>query len=150
MPSKKQRARERRAAARSRTHVDATRMPAHTRVYIAVGELIPELTDFAVQTTHGEVQDAITAAREQLAAGDDPAVVASVRESLTRYPRSTLVEWATSDSPPDEWGAWCTDVLLAAAYKHACDGEPIQMCRPGRELADRLAAMSAHDSSATA
>ena len=86
MPSKKQRARERRAASRSHTRVDATNMPEATRVYIAVGELIPELADFAVQTTHGEVQAAIAAAQEQLAAGDDPAVVASVRDSLTRYP----------------------------------------------------------------
>ena len=140
MPSKKQRAHERRAAARSHTRVDGTSMPDATRVYIAVGELIPELKDFAVQTTHGEVQDAIAAAREQLAGGDDPAVVASVRDSLTRYPRSTLVEWATSDAPPEGWGAWCTDVLLAVAYKHVCDGEPIVMCRPGRELADRLLA----------
>jgi acetyl-CoA acetyltransferase len=140
MPSKKHRARERRAASRPHTRVDATNMPEATRVYIAVGELIPELADFTVQTTHGEVQAAIAAAREQLAAGDDPAVVASVRDSLTRYPRSTLVEWATSASPPDEWGDWCTDVLLAVAYKHACDGEPIMMCRPGRELADSMLA----------
>ena len=143
MPSKKQRARERRAARtaqRSYARIDAARMPEGTRVYLAAGELIPELHDFAVQTTHGEVQSAIALAQKHLADGDDPDVVASVRAALTRYPRATLVEWATSDAPPREWNEWCCDVVLAAAYKHACDGEPIMMCRPGRELADRLLA----------
>jgi hypothetical protein len=107
-------------------------------VYVAVGEIVPELRDFAVQTTHGEVQSTIALAQQHLADGDDAGVVASVRAALTRYPRATLVEWATSDAPPREWTEWCSDVLLAAAYKHACDGEPIMMCRPGRELADHL------------
>ena len=140
MPSKKQRARERRAARakQSYTRIDAERMPDSTRVYLAVGEIIPELRDFAVQTTHGEVQSAIALAQKHLADGDDAGVVASVRAAITQYPRATLVGWATSDAPPREWNEWCSDVLLAAAYKHACDGEPIMMCRPGRELADRL------------
>jgi hypothetical protein len=139
MPSKKQRERQRRAARadRSYTRVDAARMPDSTRVYLAVGEIIPELHDFTVQTTHGEVQSAIALAQKHLA-GEDAGVVASVRAALTQYPRATLVQWATSDAPPREWNEWCSDVLLAAAYKHACDGEPIMMCRPGRELADRL------------
>ena len=143
MPSKKQRARERRAARteqRSYTRIDAGRIPGSTRVYLAVGELIPELHDFTVQTTSGEVQSAIALAQKDRADSDDGVVAASVHAALTRYPRATLVEWATSDAPPREWNEWCSDVVLAAAYKHACDGEPIMMCRPGRELADRLLA----------
>ena len=142
MPSKKQRARERRAAREERTKVtpiDPSNMPLETRIYVAVDPLIPELNDFVVCTTHGNMMGAIELARQVVRGDGDESTVASVRDNLTRHSREILIEWATSDNPPDEWVEWCSDVILATAYKHVCDGELIALRRPKRELVDQLA-----------
>ena len=127
MPSKKVRARARRRA--DLRLVDAARMPEATRVYVDVGALSPQLADFAVQTTHGELQRAIESFRRD--AGDVAPVRDSIAAALCRYDRAQLVEWAESPAPPDEWSAWCADVVLAVALKHVHDGQPVRMVRPG-------------------
>lgn len=102
-------------------------MPRDTRVYLHVGALVPSLGDFAVRTTHGKIQEAIQLVQQR---GND--VSMSLVDSVHRYDRAQLVEWATTDSPPGAWDEWCTDVLLLAALKHCTDGEPVALVRPGR------------------
>lgn len=121
------------AKAKGEMRIDAIHMPPDTRVYVQVGPVIPELNDFAVQTTHGELQEAIKQIRTALDDSRESTerAIASVRNAITRYPRTTLTQWASSDCPPVAWRDWCSDIVIAIAYKHVCDGEPIVMCRPG-------------------
>lgn len=102
-------------------------MPRDTRVYLQVGALVPSLGDFVVQTTHGNIQEAIQLVRQR---GDGGTM--SLVDSVHRYDRGQLVEWATTDSPPRAWDDWCTDVLLLAALKHCTDGKPVALVRPER------------------
>ena len=111
-------------------------IPPETRIAVSFGKTvqIPFFDDFAVMTTHGEMQDTIAKLRSSplTAVG-----LESLVQALAKYSRSELVAMAEQPSPSGEWGSWCTDAILFVAHKHVMDGQPIHVVRLGHATAEK-------------
>ena len=86
-----------------------------TEILLNGSQLSPTFKEFAVQTTHGEVLDAIESCEFQNRYVQQ-VMFKSTLAAINQYSKEELVAHCKADDT--EWHNWCNDVLLYVGYRY--------------------------------